>query len=673
MSAANHTPRVGGLGHNANVSPRAVSVVASGLGSAALATCVAVAWYVDAPGVLVPVALPVLWWTAGVLALAARPDHASARLLSASGLLHLVAFAVSALLSIAGANPAWAGWVAAVVTDVLFSLGFAAIATLLVTFPAERIRSSRAALVFAGAGVLVPVRASLTSPAVDLPLYVRAEHVRAPGPLPLGDHPLDLIGALPLIVVASLLVLAGRMWRAAGTARRQLLWPTAVAGVLALLLVATPAGEHLIGRAWALVFVPIVGALPFALLLGLLRFRLLEVELYAARTLAYAAVAATVVISFGAVAAVAGSRSPVAALVVAAAAAVLGHPMRVAIENRIDRMVSGGRVRGHALLRQLAESFEVFDPQVVAQRTASTIATGMEVAWVAVECSSEVSVHVGGDRLGRPAVCVPLVAGDQEVGTLTCGPRRGGWADDDVALVRLLGRHAALALHGADLTRALARRVAELTASRERLVRAEDDVRRRIERDLHDGIQQQLVVLLAKLAMLGTLVDPSSATGALAAQAHGQAQRSLTELRELARGIHPSVLSDRGIVAAVEAQVDVVPIPVTVEAHPALDGTRFAEEVEAAAYFVVCEATTNVLKHSGARRARVVLTHVDAGGLRVTVTDDGHGFVATAEGTGLRGLADRVEAVGGRLSVVSGHGAGTTVTAEFPVAVLSHG
>jgi signal transduction histidine kinase len=410
--------------------------------------------------------------------------------------------------------------------------------------------------------------------------------------------------------------------------------------------------------------------LPFALLAGLRRFRLLQVELYAARAVAYAVVLVVVVGAYAGAAAVLGRRSVAAAVLVAVVAALTGRPLQAWLERHVDRVLSGGRIRGHALVRHLAESLGTAEPQRVAARTAETVAAGLDVSWVAIT-SAVATAHAGTAPQGPAQVTVPLVAGDQDIGTIACGPRRGGWAADDVRLLELLGRHAGLALHGAELSAALAAQVAELTASRERLVRAEDDTRRRIERDLHDGIQQQVVGLLGRLGLLRSQLDAATAPYALAAQSHDLAQRVLEELRQLVRGIHPPLLTDRGLVAAVEAQADLLTLPVAVDVDPRLERQRFAVDVETAAYYVVSEAITNVLKHSGAGQVRIVLTPHGEAGLQVAVVDDGIGLTPapTEAGSGLRGLRDRVEAVGGVLDVSATDGVGTTVVARFPARV----
>jgi signal transduction histidine kinase len=213
----------------------------------------------------------------------------------------------------------------------------------------------------------------------------------------------------------------------------------------------------------------------------------------------------------------------------------------------------------------------------------------------------------------------------------------------------------------------LAARVGELERSRAAVVVSAEEERRRIERDLHDGAQQRLVALAMQLgrakSRFGT--DPEGARSLLD-EAHNEAKLALAELRDLARGLHPAVLTDRGLDAALSGLAARSPIPVVVEVDPAA-GAKPVPVVDAIAYFVVAEALTNVAKHAQATRAAVVVRRLD-GMLRVVVSDDGVGGADPAGGTGLRGLADRVSGVDGRLHVDSPPGGPTVLTVELPCA-----
>jgi PAS domain S-box-containing protein len=203
----------------------------------------------------------------------------------------------------------------------------------------------------------------------------------------------------------------------------------------------------------------------------------------------------------------------------------------------------------------------------------------------------------------------------------------------------------------------------ELRASRARIVEAADTERRRLERNLHDGAQQRLVAasLLLRLAA-GRIESDPDGTGEALEHIFNELGLALSELREIARGLHPAVLTDGGLAMAIEALAARAPVPVTIGDIPP---QRLPEAVEVAAYYVVAEALTNVAKYACATRARV---HVDRrdGAVVVEVTDDGIGGADSGKGTGLRGLADRVEALGGRLDVRSPRGAGTALVATIP-------
>jgi signal transduction histidine kinase len=212
--------------------------------------------------------------------------------------------------------------------------------------------------------------------------------------------------------------------------------------------------------------------------------------------------------------------------------------------------------------------------------------------------------------------------------------------------------------------RALRDRVDDLRTARQRIIAAADAERRRIERDLHDGAQQRMVAVAVTLGLAEARFasDPESAL-ALIAQARDEAQAAVKELRELARGIHPAVLSDHGLGPALEALASRAPVPVDVIGVPEC---ALAHEIEACAYFVTAEALTNVAKYARASSASVELS-VEDDRLRVRVRDDGVGGADPATGTGLRGLRDRVDALDGDLEIDSPPGGGTTVTVEVPV------
>jgi signal transduction histidine kinase len=235
--------------------------------------------------------------------------------------------------------------------------------------------------------------------------------------------------------------------------------------------------------------------------------------------------------------------------------------------------------------------------------------------------------------------------------------------DDDPELMRSVGSAAALALENDRLHAELRARVAELQESRANIIAFGLAERRRLERDLHDGAQQRLVALSLQVNLARAKLDDDPATAAsLLDSAREELRQALSELRELARGIHPAVLTDQGLKAAVSALADRSPVPVTVAPLPE---ERLPSHVEAVAYFVVAESLTNVVKYAHAHEASVSVARVNGHAI-VEVRDDGVGGADLGHGTGLRGLADRVAALDGKLEIVSPTGEGTMVRAAIP-------
>lgn len=269
-------------------------------------------------------------------------------------------------------------------------------------------------------------------------------------------------------------------------------------------------------------------------------------------------------------------------------------------------------------------------------------------------------------RLGLPgAVGVSLVVAAVAVGSTVEG--RGPFSElsthSRIVSFQLFNASVVVtALLVAAVVNERRRALDDVRESRARIVQAADAERRRLERDLHDGAQQRLVALSGTLGltMAGLPEDQGGLRGALG-QALADAQAAQSELRALARGIHPAVLTDEGLAAAVESLAEQCPVPIETR----VPARRYPAVVEATAYFVVCEALTNMVKHARASSGRVHL-HEHNGRLVVEVGDDGVGGADPAGGSGLVGLADRTAAVGGRLRVDSPPGGGTRLTVELP-------
>jgi signal transduction histidine kinase len=260
-------------------------------------------------------------------------------------------------------------------------------------------------------------------------------------------------------------------------------------------------------------------------------------------------------------------------------------------------------------------------------------------------------------RRGRPGF------GDSPVGNMSSGVR--GQTNGAVPTLALpaAGQVVALARDNERLTAELRASRERLRAAGARLVEAADGERRRIARDLHDGLQARLVLLAVRAHAVGA--DPSASAGvqAEAAELTSGLQAAITELRELVEGVMPATLTERGLYAAAQALADRAPIPIELDVDT--DGASLPAPVESTGYFVLSEALTNAVKHSRAPELVVRLRQAP-GRLRIEVCDDGVGGAHLNGGSGMRSMADRVDAVGGRLIVESPIGGGTTVMAEFP-------
>jgi signal transduction histidine kinase len=647
------------------------------LGAAAAASLVALAAATGQWGLLLPSALPAMFLVAGALGGRARPDHHGLRLLTAVGTAHLLAFALSGWVGSAAPlarRTGWLPWSLALAAEALFLLGFVAVALLLACYPSGRVRTrgQRVLRVWVGVAMVAALLAdALLRRGLRPVLDSGAGAVPAPPPLPLAD--LSVPGLVPLLltVVAAPLVLHAAARSQRPEERAALGWAKLAGSVIALMLAATPLASLIFPpEAWALVFVPVVAVVPFLLLAGLVRYRLLEVDLYLVRTLSRGVVLVLVLSVYALLAAVAGSGPGMMAhVLVTVLAALTGVPLVRRLEALADRWVAGGRVARARLEADLGLVLATEVSDALPQRLAANLREGLDAAWVRLSADGRV---LAGPASVEAAAGLDLRVGGQAIGRLECGPRRGGWGASEMALLGRIAAPVAAVLHGIELTRRLGDRVAELSAARSRIIEAEESGRRRVERDLHDGVQQHLLALLARIELARAQLERSEVAVGSGAQrslteAHGLARTALSELRDLVSGIHPPLLGDRGLAAAVESRVGALPLPVTVDVDPRIALRRFQPAVEGAAYFVVAEAVANVMKHAAAGDARVVIAPVEPDGLRIAVTDSGRGG-ATYAGSGLRGLRDRVEALGGRFLLQSVEGVGTTVVAEFPAA-----
>jgi len=377
-------------------------------------------------------------------------------------------------------------------------------------------------------------------------------------------------------------------------------------------------------------------------------------------------------------------------VLIAAGAALVLQPLRRRAERAADRWVLGARLDGYDVLTRFGSMLEdAPGPADLLPALAAAVQRGLGLQWarvrldlVAANGSLEPAgaAGIGAAEPAEPELVVPLTQAGTVLGRIECGPRHDGpLLDEDRRLLASLAGQAATAVRNLHLTAELSARLevirtqaGQLAASRARMQAAQDTERQRIQRDLHDGIQQDIVALTAKLALA---MAQQRRGDSRADESLADVQRDLAallgHLREFAHAIHPPVLADKGLLEAIEAQAARLPIEVVIEAEPALRGVRFPRHAEAAAWFVVAEALTNTVKHAAAGRVRVALYRLD-GRLAVEVSDDGCGFdPAAARGLGLSSLADRMSIAGGTMAIDSRPGAGSTVRAEVPLAVAA--
>jgi signal transduction histidine kinase len=370
----------------------------------------------------------------------------------------------------------------------------------------------------------------------------------------------------------------------------------------------------------------------------------------------------------------------VPAVLITTLVAVALLPVRSWLQRRLHRALFGDRDRQLTMLSELGARLEqAVEPRELLTRLAEAVGEGLGASWVRIRLVSKDGalaaspVGVAGEVVGagEPVESCDLVRGEETLGRIEVGPRRRGeYSDAQRTLLRTVAGQAAASVANVRLTVQLAEQLDELTASRERLVAAQDDERKRLERDLHDGIQQTLVAQIAGLRLARNRLQRGELTPEELTELQDQARETLTDLRELARGIHPPVLSDNGLVAAVESGVARFPIPLTIEADDGVRAERFPDDVETTAYYVVREALANTAKHANATRASVGLERSN-GHLRIAITDDGTGIgsiaQAQASSGGLANIRDRVAALRGTVSISGNEPSGTTVLVELPV------
>jgi signal transduction histidine kinase len=479
---------------------------------------------------------------------------------------------------------------------------------------------------------------------------------------------------------AGLASLVARFRRARGVERQQVKWVAASAAVILASFIASSVWSAVAGGDNYVIDVLFGAAafltLPVAIGIGVMQYRLFDLDVVVKKTLVAGTLAVFVIVVYGGAVGLLGlvaSDSEGAGWVFAVALAlgVAFRPVSRFARRFADRLVYGRRATPYEVLTEFSERVgDAYATEDVLARMAQILGQG------AGATSARVWLRLAGEL--RPVATWPAEAAvDAPPATETTvevrdkGELLGALsvempANDPMTpakerLVSDLASQAGLVLRNVRL-------VEELRAAQRRLVTAQDHERRRLERNIHDGAQQQLVALSVKSRLAHGLVgrDPAKAQE-LITQIGSELETALGDLRDLARGIYPPLLADKGLGSALEAQATRSPLPVHVDAG---DVGRFAQELEAAVYFSCLEALQNVAKYADASSARVRLARAN-GHVTFEVADDGRGFDpdATGYGSGLQGMADRIAAVGGRLEIRSAPGTGTVIRGEVPVSI----
>jgi signal transduction histidine kinase len=530
---------------------------------------------------------------------------------------------------------------------------------------------------------------------------------------PLGVEPLRTVLAvalvslamLPIGVIGSLVALVRRFRRSAGIERLQLRWLVTAATIVAVLytlaLLIGFAGSWGVSDqpGWMNVLQGVAifsfGLIPIAIGVSVLRYHLFDIDVVINRALLFGALAVFITVVYVAivvgVGAIVGSRAdPILSATASAIVALAFQPARSRAQRLADRLVYGKRAAPYEVLSEFSERLgntyanEELLPRMARALAGGTGATRADV-WVRIgdqlvsegrwpqdaeTLSPMAAIEDDGGDVSTSEMREPIRHQGELLGALSIVKRPGeSITPTEEKLVRDLAGQAGLVMRNVALAEQLMDNIEQLRASRQRLVHAQDEERRKLERNLHDGAQQQLVALSVKLRLAEGLADRDpEKTKRMLADLQTETGQAIEDLRDLARGIYPPLLADKGLVAALEAQARKSSISTEVRSE---NVARYPQQVEAAVYFCALEALNNVAKYSGASRAEVRLAQSN-GDLTFEVSDDGAGFDTdrTSYGTGLRGMADRVEAIGGSLEIRSTPGSGTSVAGRIPSHVL---
>jgi signal transduction histidine kinase len=600
---------------------------------------------------------------------------------------------------------AWAGWT--------WFVGLALTVFVLLQFPTGSLASRRWRAVgwAAGIGIGCWVLGNAFAPM----LVTSAPGAAVPNPIGVAA-PAGRIFDLLIALGAGMIVLAGvaavgslvvRYRRAGSVQREQLRWLVYAAGLIVAALLVNVAASAVISDPAAAANLQnasislAIAAVPIAIGIAVFRYRLYDIDLVINKTLVYGSLAVFItgvyigiVVGVGSLAGRLARPDPVLSILATAVVAVAFQPVRERVQRLANWLVFGKRATPYEVLTELSGRMTgtIADAELLS-RMAQILAEGTGAlradVWLRSgdECrnsavwppDAERSAPVRATASGLPEVRassvpdvreadrVTAVRHQEEVlGALSLRKRAGErlTPTEDRMLSDLAGQ-AGLVLRNLGLTEQLLERLEEVRASRQRLVAAQDEERRRIERNIHDGAQQQLVALAIKLTLTESLIGvDEESERELLAELSADAADAVENLRDLARGIYPPLLAERGLVAALGAQAAKAQVPVVIDAGGL---GRLPVETEAGLYFCIMECLQNAAKYAGARRVDIGL-RVSETQVSFEVRDDGVGFDAegASGGTGLQGIADRLAALGGTFQVRSAPGAGTLVIGTIP-------
>jgi signal transduction histidine kinase len=622
-----------------------------------------------------------LSWTVGVLAVATigalvvteRKSLVQGWLLVVFAVLWSAGLATYYVMQFPGADPSsdLAGAQRLIaLADTLIALGMHAVFLILLLVPNGRLPSPRWRpmlwLLAASAAFEVWVSVLIARRVVDVDAWLdRNTWMSTAG---LEESPNDgLLAAVSVVaglMTIGLLIRAlwSRLGEAQGETSQQVKWVVwGSTGIAGWLLIWSPEPDG----GWLVPVQRLYPGLALALLatgfgMALFKYRLWDIDLVVRRSLVYGILWLLIAVVYAAVAAglglVAGTRFPVgAAIGLTVAATVVFQPARRWLEATADTWVFGRRDSPVEVIQTFGEGVaESARPGDIASGLTATASHALGLAWVRVEIDGSPPTEAGVPNT-EPEAVLAIKWGQERFGVLRCRPSRGvELGTEDIALLDALVGQAALALSHARLA--------------SRIVHAQERERRRIERNIHDGAQQDLASLVARLGVTRARSNGDATLAQALGEIQREVQRILAELRDLAQGIHPSVLRDGGLVAAIEDRCSRLPIGVNLEVDQALRDRRLPAETEAAAYFFTAETVANTLKHSGSPMVDISM-ELHGTRLRVEVSDDGIGLDPPdiAAGSGITGLSDRIRAVGGRMTLDGGAGRGTALVAQLPI------